>query len=1447
MKLRNIDDVDESKKWIRSSVIDAFSDKEYKGRLVTLRIKNPKIDERDFSLADQKKALLYNRNLSEPVRADLELIENASGKVLEKKKNFLLANMPYHTGRNTIVSNGASYSTPAMQLRLRPGAYTRRKSNGEIETHFNLISGTGSGFRIGIDPKKGVFNVKLRTVNAPLYPLLKEMGVNDEDLKRTWGDKVYEANQKSNTNIVKFYEKLVPFGKTDITEEEKKKAIVDTFLKARMDKDVNRYTLGKPIENLNPEAMLISTKKILDVSKGQADEDDRDSLLYKKVFSAEDFYKEKILKDAGDLGKKIAHKLDRKLTLSSLMPGIFTKQLWGVVKSDPTVSPNGTLSQPIEEINPIDLYDQHHKITLMGEGGIGNIREVTMEARNVHPSEFGFIDNVRTPESFNVGIDKRLAFGTKKGDDNLLYKQFTNAKTGKKEFLNPMQASQSVIAFPGEWESKKSILDVMKKSKVAQVPRSEVEYYLPTAFEQYSTYDNMVPLSESIQGNRMILASKAIATSLPLKYGEAPLLQVLNPTTNVAFEKELADKVVNKLSKVDGVVAKVDEDNIYIKSGNKLIRHGLYNNFPLNLKTSLHHTVQVKVGDKVKKGSLLANSNYSDKDGILSSGKNLTSAYLPYKSWNFEDGIRISESAAKKLTSIQMYANEYDIDDEENQVVDKVKFVNAFPKLYDVNMLNDYDPNGVIKKGTKVKPGQPLILAMEKRPPSARDIQLGNLHKSLRNKYKDATVVWGHHSDGEVTDVAVSGKTVKVMVKTESAAQVGDKITGRFGNKGVISSIAPDNEMPRIKSTNEPVDILLNTVALPSRINPGQLHEALLQKIAKKTGKKYILPSFSGIDLTKFVEDEMKKNGVTDADDLIVDGKEVKDVLTGTSYIWKLSKLSEGEMKKRNIGGYDIDQQPIKGKGEQGQALRMGQMEVNALIAHGAKNLLREISTIKGQRNDEFWRQLKLGQPLPTPKVPFVYTKFMTMLNGAGINTKKVGNSVRLVPMTNKDIMAFSSGEIKEPDLLYTKNLQPIRNGLFDPGITGGLNGSKWSHIKLEEPLPNPVMEDVIKKILRMTAKEFKQELELGNIPNKIKSLNIDEEIKSSEVAIKTAKTSVRDNELKRLGFLNNLKKNNLTPNDLLLKYVPVLPPTFRPISVLGASGTIQPGNANLLYKDLMVANQSFAINKKDLPNEALKTEREILYKSLGAVSGLAEPINLQNKSKGVTGFIETIVGDQPKTGYFQKKVLSKTQDLVTRGVVSPNPTLDMDSIALPEDSAWHIYKPFIIRNMVRNGISAVKAEKEVEDRTERAKIMLEAEMKERPVALNRNPSLHKFNVMAFYPKLSKESTIQVSPQIVTGFNMDFDGDQGNIFVPVTPEAVNEAKEKLLPSKNLFHVKNRDVHYLPSHGTVMGLYSLTQQPDNKKVVKVYNNVKDLEKDYYDGKIKATDVVEVKEM
>ena len=239
----------------------------------------------------------------------------------------------------------------------------------------------------------------------------------------------------------------------------------------------------------------------------------------------------------------------------------------------------------------------------------------------------------------------------------------------------------------------------------------------------------------------------------------------------------------------------------------------------------------------------------------------------------------------------------------------------------------------------------------------------------------------------------------------------------------------------------------------------------------------------------------------------------------------------------------------------------------------------------------------------------------------------------------------------------------------------------------------------------------------------------------------------------------------------------------------------------------------------------------------------MGDPINIKTKRKRAKGFIKDIIGDIPKSGLFQSKVLGKTQDLVARAVAMPDPALNMDQIGVPKDALWKMFKPFVMRRLVQRGIPALAAADAIENRTPQAQEALEREIKERPVMMDRAPALHKFNMMAGYAVPRNDTSLGFPVSTAPGYNADFDGDQLNLHVPVTEEAKEEAVKKLLPSTNLFSIKTHGVHFVPQHEAGLGLYFASKTP-NKTAVKKFSTQEEAIQAYRDGTIKLNDPIEV---
>lgn len=415
-------------------------------------------------------------------------------------------------------------------------------------------------------------------------------------------------------------------------------------------------------------------------------------------------------------------------------------------------------------------------------------------------------------------------------------------------------------------------------------------------------------------------------------------------------------------SPIDGTVLAIGKESITLGGADgKTSTVELHNYYPSARKTFTHDTPLIKVGDAVTAGQNLAHSNYVDKDGNYATGRNLRVAFMagPQGS-TFEDAISISESGRKKLSSSHLYG--FDQELRRGVQSDKKKFISLFPNKFTNEQLEKFGPDGRPLPGVTLQPGDPVLLAFAPRTLRSRDAALGNLHKVMRNSFQDMSQLWEKPTAGVVTDSVKARNLLSVNVSTVMPAKVGDKISGRAGAKGVIGKVIDDDQMFKDAEGN-PVDVIINPAALIGRVNPSMVYEALLGKVAKKTGKRYVLPQFGEKDaenpggIRDFVEKELAKHGLTDKEDLLdpSTGRTVPKVLIGDQYFLKLEHQSESKISsKGDEGGSDQDDQPG------GESKRIGNLQQTALLSHGAcflgaVNVVTEdgpmeISTIVGKR-----------------------------------------------------------------------------------------------------------------------------------------------------------------------------------------------------------------------------------------------------------------------------------------------------------------------------------------------------------------------------------------------------------------------------------------------------------------------------------------------------------------
>jgi len=1417
-------------------------------------------------LDGQKTAKIEGGSWVAPVFGTFKLIDNATGKVVDTK-TMRVAEIPKPTRRHSYILDGQEYQV-SNQWQLKPGAYVRRQQTGELETQFNIAG--KPPFKVTFNPAtKQFLMTRSSSKSIPMYPIIKAMGVDDSTLEKTWGKEILTANQTvrgGNTALGRFYKadkkSVAPDAETAHAY------VVDALTRSELRPDAAQVTLGKPFTHVNGEVLTAVTNKMLKVHGG-APEDDRDSLEFKDLRGTADFIHARLTdwKTKRDIKAKFARKIN------------FSDSVRDVIKFDMFNAPirktftDSSLASTPSQHNPVEMLSNARQTTVTGDGGIKSDEQINDEVKFVDPSHLGFLDPIHTPESEKSGVVLHLPLGVQKiGNEAKL--PLYNIKTGRTELVTAAQFLSAKVVLPDQvtWKNgvpvptDRKIQMSAEGNKIQEGSFGSAQYVLKHASMLFGAPANLIPFLSSNSGNRATYATSHISQAVALHEREAPLVQVSTGSDtpgNQTYE-EVLGRQSGHPSLVSGTVTKITPKKIEIKdSTGKTHGVSLYDNYPLNdTKAVLHSTPTVKVGDKIGVGQSVADTNYM-KDGVLALGRNLRVAYIPYKGYNFEDGVVISETAAKKLSSVHLHKPSILTDDK--TVLNTRKFQVQHPGIYKKEQYEKLGTDGLVRVGQRVEPGDPLILAM--RPYNLQDrMGIGAVRRSLSGMHTDSSVKWESDHPGEVVATPKDKwGNQSIHIRTIEPMQVGDKLAGRHGNKGIVSSIIPDHEMPRTKD-GKIIEVALNPSGVPGRINIGQVLETAAAKIAEKTKKPYIVTNFNQGDAIATIKKELAHHGISDTEELHdpTTGISLGRALTGPQYMLKLTHQVDKKIAARAgmVGGggesesYDSNLLPSGGGKTAGQSI--DPFTQNVLLTHGAVANIREIQTWKSEGPDPqpnegkrwesqhlaVWSAIQNGTYIPTPRSTYTFQRFTDMLKGAGINVEKRGHTLQLSPLTDRQILSMSSGALPKPiDLLESKpdkngELKPRPGGLFDPQLTGGHGGRKWSHIKLAEPVPNPVFESAIMGLTGLKTKDYSAVVTgaqamtkaglvvpLGTansmtggtaIKHLLENIDVKKDLASTlkqltvRVSEKGNKAAGVDNLVKKVKYLQTLDQLNLKPSEAyVLHNLPIMPPAMRPAPVL-PNGKIRWADINGLYSNFAQVNTKLAdpTLRKNLTDDRLKEMRADMYDGMKAIMGLSKSSDSDDSPKGL---LKQLHGTKVKEGYFQNVLMNRRQDLSMRSVIVPEPSLHLDEVGLPEKKALTLYKPFVVRKLVEIGAAANPLEAQSMIKSEGHKGVrraLELVVAERPVILKRDPALHKHSAMAFTPKLVAGRSIKIHPLVTGGFNADFDGDTMSAYVPISKDAVEEAR-RMFPSNNLYNEATGKVMYQPTLEAALGLYKLS--------------------------------------
>ena len=1417
-------------------------------------------------IRSQQHAKLQGGTWAVPVKARVSLIDKATGDVLDRS-TITVARVPKITRRYSYIVDGKERQVDN-QFRLKSGVYHREDEAGRLVTQWNINKWDGAKadrFWSFFNPKERVFTLKFGTMeNIGLYPVLRAMGESDDKIKKAWGKDIYDASvskfgddKKQLQSLNKVLKRTTGHVAKDL--DEARTAVRETMAAAELREDSTKLTLGKSFNVVNGEAMLTSSKKLLGLARGDIKPDDRESLAFKDILSTEDHLADRLHRSRGEIGRRLRQGLDgQKMKVREIVnPAVFGKPLNSFFSTSLAQLPNQT--------NPLEFVSGQMRTTIMGPGAISDPQKVPKEALRINDSHLTYLDPITTPEGAKTGITLQLPIGVEKKGLGLLV-QLYNKKTKSIEKVKPQDFQNYIIAFADQvkWSGEmplpkdpKNVAVAGTGNEVMMRPWNEVTHVMLSSKAMYSLPTNLIPFLHNNQGNRTMTASRQQEQAVSLKHREAPMVQTATES-GTTFEN-IMGSFNSHQAPVDGKVVQIVKDAVTIQDpdgDNHTVQ--VYKDFPLNQDEAyIEAHMRVKVGDRVKRGQLLADTNFTDK-GTFAIGKNLRVGYVPFKGYNYEDGVVISQTASTMLTSLHMYRVDASLD--RNSVMSRDKYLaHVSPGTVTTAQIAKLDPSGVIKDGELVEEGDLLIAKLQLREIGSEAAAYQALKRSKVQDYANRAVLWDKGYKGRVVRVIKTQKKIEVHIKTEEPAQVGDKLVGRHGNKGIISRVMQDKEMPATKDGRQ-IHVALNPHGVPSRINVGQVLETLAGKISEKTGKPYLVDNFpqeGKADYGREIQRELKEHGLSDNETLFdpTTGKAMGEVLVGNQYILKLKHKVAKKMTARAGGTgspYSLDMSPKGGGGSSAQAL--GGLGVYAMLAHGARHNLREMFTLKSDYNPDMWNALHSGQALPPPKIPFTYEKFEGYLKTMGLDTEKRGNQLHLKPLVDKDVLKLSNGGVTDPGRMFRgKDMKAEKGGIFDEKIFGSLHPEhaaqqSWGHMTLDVALPNPMFETAISSLLNLKKGEMEQvighEKTIGTgtgteaIQDALKKIDIDKELTKTLQELKGARKYKLSKLRRRVRYLQALKETGMSPDEAYMrKHIPIMPPKFRPVSVLD-SGATTSADVNQLYRGLSLTNQKL----KDFDTGLPPSQKVPLYKEL--YDGLKALTMDGQKYQGrhYRGVLETVKGSQPKSGYFQSKMIGRKMDLSMRSTIIPEQSMDLDEVGLPSKAAMQMYKPFIVRELVQVfGYSPLQAQLAVKKNDPVAVRALEEVVKKRPVMMKRDPVLHKHSIMAFNPKLVKGKAIQIHPLVVSGFNADFDGDTTSVYVPLTEEAIEEARG-MVPSNNLFSASSGGLMNLPGQEAQLGLYQLSKWGKDSK--RSFGTADEAMKAYKKGKLGISDVITV---
>ena len=675
------------------------------------------------------------------------------------------------------------------------------------------------------------------------------------------------------------------------------------------------------------------------------------------------------------------------------------------------------LSKFMDQINPIAELTDKRRLSSLGPGGLSRDR-AGMDVRDVNSSHYGRICPIESPEGQNIGLITSLAGYAKINEYGFIMTPYRRVQDGvvtdeivymTADEEQDLYISQATVLMDKDNKIVNDEILVRHNGDNVMVKKELVDYVDVAPSQVVSITTSCIPFLEFDDANRTLMGSNMQRQAVPLLTSEAPIVG-----TGVEWIAA-RDSGSTVVCKADGVVEYVDALKIIVKVANGTDTYHLANFERSNASSSINHKPLVKKGDMVHKGQVIADGPSTEK-GELALGKNMTVAFMTYNGYNYEDAVILNERLVKDDVYTSLHIDHYDIDCRDTKLGPE-EITRDIPNVGE-DARKNLDADGIIKIGTEVKEGDILVGKVTPKGVQELTSEEKLLHAIFGEKtreVRDTSLRVEHGAGGVVHDVKVYtkensdelpagvSKVIRVYIIQKRKIQVGDKMSGRHGNKGVISLVLPEEDMPYLPN-GKPVDVMLNPLGVPSRMNIGQILELHLGMAGKRLGVHYATPVFDSASWED-IQEEMAEAGMDpDGKTVLYNGRTGEPfdqrISVGVMYMVKLHHMVDDKLHARATGPYSlVTQQPLGGKAQFG-GQRFGEMEVWALYAYGAAHVLQEILTVKA---DDIVGRVKVYEALVKGKlvnqagVPESFRVLVKEFQALGLDVQVLDNNDKIV------------------------------------------------------------------------------------------------------------------------------------------------------------------------------------------------------------------------------------------------------------------------------------------------------------------------------------------------------------------------------------------------------------------------------------------------------------------